>query len=71
MDEAMDQFRRTYVAMSLAAHNGNVTKTARALGVSRRTIHLCMSKYGLDVNGIRLGAPWPLETLTKEPDRKQ
>ena len=38
-DRAMRQFRRAYVAQMLAAHGGNVSRAAKASGVSRRTFH--------------------------------
>ena len=38
-EAAMQAFRANYLKELLDSHNGNVSKAARAAGVSRRTIH--------------------------------
>lgn len=38
--EAINVFQKAYVERALAAHKGNITCTARALGISRRTLQL-------------------------------
>ena len=45
-DAALLQFQGRYVRRLLAAHEGNVSKAARAAGVSRRTVHRWLAELG-------------------------
>jgi two-component system, NtrC family, response regulator HupR/HoxA len=45
--EARDGFEAGYIRRALAHHQGNVSKTARFLGVSRDTLHKKICDYGL------------------------
>lgn len=44
---ARDAFEARYIRRALAHHQGNVSKTARFLGVSRDTLHKKICDYGL------------------------
>jgi len=48
-EEAMLDFRRTYLRRLLDYHRGNVTRAAMAAGVSRRTLHRWLAEDGSDV----------------------
>ncbi|MCB9358267.1 MAG: hypothetical protein H6508_00055 [Calditrichaeota bacterium] len=40
MREAVHQFKQAYLKKALKQHGGNISQTARAIGVSRRTLQL-------------------------------
>jgi len=44
---AMGDFEKDYLEATLAENEGNVTHTAKALGIHRTTLQRLMSKYGL------------------------
>lgn len=44
----LDSVNRRHVCDTLARCDGNKTRTARALGVSRRTLYRLLEKYGID-----------------------
>ena len=46
--EARSQLERTMIRQTLVRTNGNVTRAAEELGISRQALHDCMHKYGLD-----------------------
>jgi two-component system NtrC family response regulator len=46
--EARSQLERTMIRQALVRTNGNVTRAAEELGISRQALHDCMHKYGLD-----------------------
>jgi len=50
---AKDEFLICYLTAALQALDLNITQTARALSVSRRTLQLQISKLGLDVEKMR------------------
>lgn len=39
LDQAVEAFEGKYIVAAMAAHNGNITKASRALGVHRNTLH--------------------------------
>ena len=43
----LDTIERTTIARALAAHGGNVTQAAQALGLTRASLYRRMEKYGL------------------------
>lgn len=45
---AVGQFERTYLTKLLAAHDGNVTRAAKAAGKERRTFQRLLRKYALE-----------------------
>jgi two-component system, NtrC family, response regulator len=49
--EARSQFEKDLIRQALARSNGNVTRAAEELGVSRQGLHESLQKYGLDNNG--------------------
>ncbi|MGH7229959.1 MAG: PEP-CTERM-box response regulator transcription factor [Nitrospiraceae bacterium] len=48
LKEARSQLERNLIRQALARTNGNVTRAAEELGISRQTLHESMNKYGLD-----------------------
>ncbi len=53
MDEAMDNFQRSYVRTLLAAECGNVTKAAKRAGRTRAGFDRLLRKLGLVANDFR------------------
>ncbi|HEY3226443.1 MAG TPA: sigma 54-interacting transcriptional regulator [Planctomycetota bacterium] len=47
LESARDQFEKTYIVRALAQNLGNVTQTARALGISRQHLQTLIKKYGI------------------------
>jgi two-component system nitrogen regulation response regulator NtrX len=47
LHEARDQFERDYILRALAAHDGNMSRTAEALGVERSNLYKKMRGFGL------------------------
>jgi DNA-binding NtrC family response regulator len=43
----VEQFERSYVAMKLREHKGNVSRAAESMGVSRQLVHRLMERYGI------------------------
>lgn len=50
--QARSQLEKTLIRQALARTNGNVTRAAEELGISRQALHESMHKYGLDKNRI-------------------
>jgi DNA-binding NtrC family response regulator len=46
-DHLIEKFEINYLKYNLALHNNNITKTAEACGIDRRTIHRLVKKYNL------------------------
>lgn len=46
--EARSQFEKNLIRQALSRTNGNVTRAAEELGISRQALHESMHKYGLD-----------------------
>ncbi|MCA9002582.1 MAG: sigma 54-interacting transcriptional regulator, partial [Planctomycetes bacterium] len=49
-EEDLTAVNRRHVCETLARFDGNKTRTARALGVSRRTLYRLLEKYDIDPN---------------------
>jgi two-component system, NtrC family, nitrogen regulation response regulator NtrX len=47
LHEARDRFERDYILRALAAHNGNISRTADALGVERSNLYRKMRAFGI------------------------
>jgi two-component system nitrogen regulation response regulator NtrX len=47
LHEARDGFERDYILRALAAHNGNISRTADALGVERSNLYRKMRAFGI------------------------
>jgi two-component system NtrC family response regulator len=47
LKEAKETLEREILANTLRENNGNISKTAKALGISRPTLYDLMSRYGL------------------------
>jgi two-component system NtrC family response regulator len=48
--EARSQFEKNLIRQALARTNGNVTRAAEELGISRQGLHESILKYGIEVN---------------------
>jgi anaerobic nitric oxide reductase transcription regulator len=46
LGEALEAFRRAYLAEALAVHRGNASAAARALGIHRNTLHKVLRGAG-------------------------
>jgi two-component system NtrC family response regulator len=46
--EAREEFEREIIARKLQENSGNISKTAKVLGISRPTLYELMARYGLD-----------------------
>jgi len=46
--EARDELEREIISRKLQENAGNVSKTAKALGISRPTLYELMSRHGLE-----------------------
>jgi two-component system, NtrC family, response regulator len=46
--QARSQLEKTLIRQALTRSNGNVTRAAEELGISRQALHECIHKYGLD-----------------------
>ncbi len=60
LSQARREFERQFIMASLRAHDGNVTRSARSLGVHRNTLHNKVSDLGIS----------PTEAETKESLRR-
>jgi two-component system nitrogen regulation response regulator NtrX len=49
LKEARETFERTYIERQLKRHDGNVTRTAQALGLERSHLHRKLRAYGIKV----------------------
>jgi len=47
-DEAIGEFQRRFIAKVLENSNGNLSKTAKALGIHRNTLSRKITTLGLD-----------------------
>jgi two-component system NtrC family response regulator len=47
LKEAKEALEREILANALRENNGNISKTAKALGISRPTLYDLMARYGL------------------------
>jgi two-component system nitrogen regulation response regulator NtrX len=45
--EARDQFERAFIMRGLAAHQGNISRAAEALGVERSNLYRKMRAFGI------------------------
>ncbi|XYI04055.1 sigma-54 interaction domain-containing protein [Sorangium sp. So ce1128] len=50
-DMVVEQFERTFIAMKLRDHGGNVARAAASMGVSRQLVHRLMERYGIRSKG--------------------
>jgi transcriptional regulator with GAF, ATPase, and Fis domain len=47
LESARDQFEKVYIVRALAQNLGNVTQTAKSLGISRQHLQTLIKKYGI------------------------
>jgi two-component system nitrogen regulation response regulator NtrX len=47
LHEARDQFEREFIVRALAAHQGNISRTAEALGIERSNLYRKMRSFGI------------------------
>jgi transcriptional regulator with PAS, ATPase and Fis domain len=53
-DADLETVNRFHIADTFQRHQGNKTRTARALGISRRTLYRLLEKHGIGVDGADL-----------------
>ncbi len=46
-EKVIEDFEKKYLKYNLALHNNNISKTAEACGIDRRTIHRLLNKYNI------------------------
>jgi DNA-binding NtrC family response regulator len=51
MSAAVEALERKMIVETLRLHDGNVTRTARDLGITRRGLQLKLSRYGISATG--------------------
>ena len=47
-EETLEEMEKEHIAKMLAIHNGHKVKTAKGLGIDRKTLRHKMRKYGID-----------------------
>jgi two-component system nitrogen regulation response regulator NtrX len=47
LHEARDRFERDYILRALAAHHGNISRTAETLGIERSNLYRKMRGFGI------------------------
>jgi two-component system NtrC family response regulator len=57
--EARSQLERNLMSQALLRTNGNVTRAAEELGMSRQALHESIQKYGIDLHRLDLRTPLP------------
>ncbi len=51
MSDAVEALERKMIVETLRLHSGNVSRSARDLGITRRGLQLKLSRYGISANG--------------------
>jgi hydrogenase-4 transcriptional activator len=51
MSDAVEALERKMIVETLRLHSGNVSRTARDLGITRRGLQLKLNRYGISANG--------------------
>lgn len=51
--EAHRAFEVQFITDALRKNDGNITRTARAIGMTRRNLQVKIQKLGIDVNALR------------------
>jgi transcriptional regulator with PAS, ATPase and Fis domain len=46
-EQVVEEFEQAYLVAKLREHNGNVSRAAEAMGVSRQFVHRMLEKYGI------------------------
>ncbi len=58
-EDAVREFKRTFLREVLVAHKGNQCKAAEELGVHRNTLSRTMAELGLSLSEVRAGLKRP------------
>ena len=58
-EDAVREFKRSYLREVLVAHRGNQCKAAEELGMHRNTLSLAMAELGLSLAEVRAGVKRP------------
>ena len=53
LKKAMDEFERSYIENALRKYRGNITRTAKRLGISRKTLYERMQRLGIETDHYR------------------
>ena len=51
MSAAVEALERKMIIETLRVHGGNVSRTARDLGITRRGLQLKLNRYGISATG--------------------
>jgi DNA-binding NtrC family response regulator len=51
MSDAVEALERKMIVETLRLHGGNVSRTARGLGITRRGLQLKLNRYGISAAG--------------------
>jgi DNA-binding NtrC family response regulator len=51
MNDAVEALERKMIVETLRIHGGNVSRTARDLGITRRGLQLKLGRYGISPTG--------------------
>ena len=52
LSEARDQFEKDYILQTLAAQQGNMSRTAEVLGVERSNLYKKLRAFGITPRGV-------------------
>jgi DNA-binding NtrC family response regulator len=59
--KAKDAFESDFFRLALSKYAGNVSRTARAIGISRRNLTIKINRFGIDMNEMRSLEPGSYE----------
>ncbi|HKS76603.1 MAG TPA: helix-turn-helix domain-containing protein [Terriglobales bacterium] len=71
--EAVDEFRKTFISIVLRANNGNQSRSAKQLGVHRNTLNRAILAMRIDPRAMRQSVRRrpPQPELQIEPRKKE
>ncbi|HEY3296615.1 MAG TPA: helix-turn-helix domain-containing protein [bacterium] len=59
--DAQRTFETQFIHQALREHRGNISRTADAIGMSRRNLQLKIQKLGIDIDAFRPAIHEPIE----------
>jgi hypothetical protein len=64
--EAREVFEKNFFTVALIHNKGNVTATARAVGIYRTEVYACIKRHNINVEAIKIGYLKDLATPTPD-----